>query len=79
MHPDKNLDRIAQELRIIARQAQRVEAADGESYERIDEIGLAVESAFRALAAYECGERAEGQGEALTGGLLVTTYEYISQ
>lgn len=50
---DRNLALIESELRFIARHAQTIEGSGGSDYERIDELGLAVESALRALFEYK--------------------------
>lgn len=50
---DRNLALIETELRFIARHAQTIEGNGGSDYERIDELGLAVESALRALHEYK--------------------------
>lgn len=47
---DKNLKLIESELRFISRHVQTVRADD---FEAVDEIGMAVESALRALHEYK--------------------------
>ena len=50
---DTNLELIERELKFIARQAQCIEGARREDFERVDEIGMAIESALRALEEYK--------------------------
>lgn len=47
---DKNLPIIEHELNFIRRHIQRIEGAGREDFETVDEIGMAIESALRALA-----------------------------
>jgi hypothetical protein len=50
---DKNLSIIETESKFIARQSQKIEGAGREDFEAVDEIGMAVESALRALEEYK--------------------------
>jgi hypothetical protein len=50
---DTNLKLIETELRFIGRHVQTIEGAGGSDFEAVDEIGMAVESALRALAEYK--------------------------
>jgi hypothetical protein len=50
---DKNLFLIETELRFIRRHVQRVTGAGREDFETVDDIGMAVESALRALEEYK--------------------------
>jgi hypothetical protein len=46
---------IERELNFIARQAQSIECANGRDFETVDEIGMAVDSAKRALFELQLG------------------------
>ncbi len=50
---DKNLNIIETELKFVARQAQLIEGSGSEDYETVDEIGMAIQSALRALTEYK--------------------------
>ena len=54
---DKNLSLIETELKFIARQSQRIAGAGREDFEAVDEIGMAVESALRALEEYKLSQQ----------------------
>ena len=50
---DRNLSLIETELAFIRCHVQRIEGAGREDFETVDEIGMSVESALRALEEYK--------------------------
>ena len=52
---DKNLEIIVHELKFVGRMAQRSEGNGGSDFDRVDEIGMAGESALRTLEEYKLG------------------------
>ena len=54
---DKNLLIIETELAFIRRHVQRIEGAGREDFETLDEIGMSVESARRALEEYKLSQQ----------------------
>lgn len=75
MTAEKNLNLIEAELRFISRQLGRVEGANGNDFETVDELAMAAASALRALFEYKLSLQPEVTEEA--ADYLVTTYEIV--
>lgn len=73
MSEDRNLARIAAELRFISRQVQTIEPVRGCDFETVDEIAMAVRSALDALEEYDLSLQPATTEEELDA-FLVTTY-----